>query len=134
MGQMTYALCYGVPMCESEGCDDEDLLEEYEKVKKREIKALAKKMGVSYSDAVDRIVPDCEVEGTEFVGFFVAAGASGMVGLPHLEGFRLTNWSARYKKEVDAAMVAWSMFSEWCNGQGIKAPEGQLWLIECEVA
>jgi hypothetical protein len=76
-------------------------------------------------------------ENSEIVGFFVAAGASGMDGLPRLEGpiglasaKRMKRYAASYKK----AAAAWVSFARFCSAQGVRLGRPSLYLVETEVA
>jgi hypothetical protein len=130
MGQMTFGLCYGVPGDPVE----EEKLEEYRSWMAPRIAAIQMR-GVSYWDAQNRVVPRFNSDGTLFLGFFIAVGASGMAGLPTLEGLALNTLDAikRYQKPMKAAANAWAKFADWCDGRGIHLAEPQLWLVECEV-
>ncbi len=115
MGQMTYALCYGIQDRKIKGFDAEVAIEQY-------YAARAK----------------CEIhfnaEGTPFIGIFIAAGASGMVGVPDMKAFCLLDVDKAFEKRLKTAANAWTKFSHWCAARGITLPVPQLWLIECEVA
>ena len=135
MGQMTYGLCYGIPDQKIEGFDLETTLVQYEKAKADVIARIAKT-----SDnwtAWHRVVPEWEGDSEPaFLGFFVAAGASGKNGIPFLNAFQLDalDGDKRYKKAMKNAGDGWAAFSDWCSLQGICLPEPHLWLIATEVA
>jgi hypothetical protein len=139
MGQMTYGLCYGIPLdrktLKIKGLEDsERLLEKYTAANDAKIRKLAKR--TSYWQAASQVCPHWNGEGTGFLGFFIAAGASGKDGLPYLEGFCLATLDSnkRYTKPMRAAANAWAKFSDWCEARQILLPEPHLWLVECEVA
>ncbi len=127
MGQMTYGLCYGVR--EPRIAELDAWLDDYATEAMRGVRG-------DYWEKRWRIVPRWTADGTDFLGFFIAAGASGMDGIPRLEGCHVSAIEAdkRYKKSLKAAANAWAKFDAWCEKRGISLPDPQLWLIECEVA
>lgn len=129
MGQMTYGILLGVPAPE----DDEALLEEWAEVNKTKIK----KSPLSYWEARSQIVPDFEGEGEgdiPYLGFWVAAGASGKDGVDYLEGFPLDDIASKYGKAIKAAKKRWQTFVDWAAAKGVNLPEAKLYLLETEVA
>jgi hypothetical protein len=112
MGQMTYGLIFGIPnYTEVENLDSEIIWDEYEKIDDS--------IGVNYD--------------SNFLGFYVAVGASGKDGVPYLEGFRITDPLA-YAEQIKEASDKWWKFAAWCKKKDIILPTPELWLIECEVA
>ena len=146
MGQMTYALAYGIPLEQFQKAlkkiDIEQVLSDYGHAKGKKIEALAKKLGSTLPNevraryaAVSCVVPDwnvCVVP--PFFGFFIAAGASGKDGLPFLGSFKLDDLNKRYRKSVTAAAFAWKQFSDWLSACDMDLPAASVWLIETEVA
>lgn len=117
MGQMTYGVLYGVSLDVDGDFSSEDTLEAYAKTGKEP--------------------PEWEGQSTPcFLGYFIAAGASGKDGVPKLESFRLDSLDSdkRYAKATKLAAKRWAKFADWCERHGMKVPEPHLWLIETEVA
>lgn len=137
MGQMTYALCYGVPDQEIEGFDLDDggTFDAYAESKSVEIVDLAKRLNVPERTARQLIVPTWPCEANPpFWGFLIACGASGMGEVPTLEGFCLSNVEEVHAVKIEKAKLRWVEFERWCMDSGIVLPKPEIWLIEIEVA
>lgn len=73
----------------------------------------------------------------DFLGFWIAVGASGEDGYPGLdEPFALDGFAnvKTYKPALTRARKGWSRFAKWCVTRGILLPEPQLYLVMTEVA
>jgi hypothetical protein len=138
MGQMTYAVLFGVKMMAPKHLGDErwwELRSRYEA--RRGAKGL---------------VPAVPHGDTTFdgIGFWCAVGASGEDGVPDLAGFPLDEPGAvskEHAKAIESAKKAWAEFAVWCEtshegGKGewawkmppIAFPAPRLFLVETEVA
>lgn len=139
MGQMTYGIFLGVPDFIE---NSDSVLDEWEGLNLTKIK----ESGKSYWEAKAEIVPDFEGDNPTlgaFIGFWVAAGASGKDGADSLEGFPLDDLS-RYENAIAQARKRWRTFTDWLSmkwkNEGKKqkeiAPlfEARLYLLETEVA
>lgn len=119
MGQMTFGILYGVQANPPAGAHDgwDDLLDEY----------LAES-------------PDTEWPhgGECFMGYWVAAGASGKNGVPHLAlaPFALADFAviAPYGVACKDAKKKWEVFAEWAKKKGCHFDDPKLFLLETEVA
>ena len=143
MGQMTYALMYGIEVQEGMVLRDEDsdeshgLLDLWERECAGEIKAWEKRHPrKSYRDpSGDSVyVPDHPYEGLDIIGFYVAVGASGEAGVPDLGGCALSEAKAHYAAAYKAARRRWRRFAKWCEAGGMTLPKARLYLTETEVA
>lgn len=138
MGQMTFGLFYGVQAAAVPlRVNLEWLLDDYRAAKSDAILSLAESEGCDLWTASRRLVPDWETgSDPAFLGFFVAAGASGKEGVPQLKPFRLSSIdeNEEYTQAMHSAKSAWSLFLQWCVSRGIMLPEPELWLTETEVA
>lgn len=124
MGQMTYALLYGCKMRKApKSLGDEGwwaLAEEYESDWK-------KRPAVDYNDEHE----------ANFLGFWIAAGASGKDGVPVLGSFPLDDLLSikSYKKAHERAVNAWVAFAKWAHEtKGIDLGAPRLWIVQTEVA
>ena len=141
MGQMTYALLYGIEHPEGvdlfgEGIGSGGLMREWENACKPQIDAFVArcKRHESRFGARDRYIPDSPYQSTlPLLGFYVAAGASGMTGIPYLEGFAISEVRDLYAKECKNARRRWRRFAKWCASKGITLPKARLYLTETEV-
>lgn len=117
MGQMTYGIVYGVELP-----NNGKVYDEYDALIER------------YAGG-DR--PGWEAETRQvFIGYTVAAGASGREGSPYLESFQIDalDTDKRYTKSMERAAKRWAKFADWCEKQGVTLPEPHVWLREIEVA
>jgi len=74
--------------------------------------------------------------GEEFclIGFWVAVGGSGRVGLPYLTSFALAQPYELYGDQLDVVKERWGLFTTWCAEQGHVLSEPELFLMETETA
>lgn len=138
MGQMTYAVMFGVEAKPPKHLGDErwyELCERYGRRPGAKGLVLARASG------------DSDFEG---IGFWCAVGASGKRGIPDLAGFPLDDPGGASKvhaKAIDNAKAAWMEFALWCSaphegGEGewawkmpaIELPAPRLYLVQTEVA
>ena len=82
--------------------------------------------------------PSGSYDGPETIGFWVAAGGSGIEGCPRLsEPFAICdgglNAVPEYSKALLKARTAWKKFATWAETQGIALDEPMPWLVETEV-
>ena len=138
MGQMTYAVIFGVRMEAPEHLGDErwwTLSERYE----RRSGAKGPVPDHPHGDGAD-----------SFDGFWCAVGASGRDGVPDLAGFPLDDpgsASKEHAKAIETAKKAWADFAAWCaeprkggrapyawTQPAIVFPVPRLYLVETEVA
>lgn len=119
MGQMTFGVLYGVQANPPAEAHDgwNDLMDEYPEE-----------------------APDSEwpYDGECFIGYWVAAGASGKDGVPHLAQvpFALADFAttAPYEAACKDAAEKWLVFAEWAKAQGYVFDQPRLLLLETEVA
>jgi hypothetical protein len=122
MGRMTYAVMYGCKMKQApKSLGDEGWWALAEEFPER-----ASRPAADYNDEHQ----------THFLGFWVAAGASGKQGIPTLGTFPLDDLliMPAYKKAHDRAVKAWAKFAAWAEKRGIKLDPPRLWLVQTEVA
>ncbi len=142
MGQMTYALMLcveeagAIDWCGEDG--DGGLLGEWREACADRIAAFeAKHPRKSWQDPYGRdvYVPQ-PAYGAEppVVGFYVAAGASGIAGVPDLHGFALGEAKTVYTDAYKAARRRWRRFARWAAAKGIVLPKARLHIVETEVA
>jgi len=117
MGQMTYGILYGEELSEESQLGD--LREEWEKENYKRCE---------HRGHEDTIPAYC------YIGFFVAVGASGLESLPSLEACSLLKAQDKYAAAVESAKQRWMSFAFWAISKGVPCGDGQLWLIETEVA
>lgn len=124
MGQMTYAILYGCKMKRAPKSMGDDgwytLIEEYKARR-------GPKPDVDYNDE----------HRAQFMGFWVAAGASGKDGIPTLGTMPLDGMLSigAYKKAHERAVDAWVDFAKWAHEtKSIDIGAPALWLVQTEVA
>lgn len=125
MGQMTYAVIYGVDAGEAPETLEEgwySLLEKYKS-----------------GNGPRPTTPSGDTENHDVVGFWVAVGASGKDDVPHLGmGFPLDGFLSvpGYKKSYERAKKAWNKFALWAEREGYREmfDNPKLWLVQTEVA
>lgn len=119
MGQMTFGVLYGDQANPPGEADDgwDDLLDEYPEE-----------------------APDSEWPYGDkcFIGYWVAAGASGKDGVPHLAQvpFALADFAvtAPYDVACKDAAKKWQAFAKWAKKKGCNFDKPKLFLLETEVA
>jgi hypothetical protein len=122
MGQMTHGVLYGVKQNAPKKLGDDGwyaLTDEHEP-----------ESGPTASGVHDE-------DGNEFLGFWVAVGASGKRDVPSLEAsFRLDDIGGTdaYAESLAAAKAAWPAFVKWAETHAVKLREPALWMVETEVA
>lgn len=131
MGQMTYAVLYGVPfpkMPKGKRWWGDSVEKGGEWVYEKGLEDIYK------APRGRRLRND---EGCNVLGFSVAVGASGEDGVPYLEGpISLAEFATtrRYAKAIEKAKAAWAHLATFLAEHGVKHEAPTLWLVEIEVA
>ena len=91
----------------------------------------------------ERYVPGWPPD-VDLIGFWIAAGASGLPGLPILGewqspgyipvGFSRAGVREAYPRAYRNARIRWRRFARWAEAQGVTLPRATLWLTPTEVA
>lgn len=143
MGQMTYAVLYGVKMKAPKHLGEDRWYALIERYKQRK-----------GAKGLEPAHP-CGDDDFDGIGFWCAVGASGEDGVPDLAGFPLDDFagaSKAHKRSLDKAKEAWAEFATWCSKEQsgtyargtkweqawtqppIAFPEPRLYLVQTEVA
>lgn len=141
MGQMTYAIMYGVATPDDVDLWGEDgdsgLVGQWREHCRDEIAAWDREHPrTSFRDPWPETlwVPQSPYEGLDIVGFYVAVGASGKPGIPHLEGCALADVESTHYEAYTAARARWDRFAAWATSKGVTFEAPRLYLTETEVA
>jgi hypothetical protein len=138
MGQMTYAIMYGVKeddcfrWCGEDG--DGGILCAFRAHVAPMISALENK-GAGYYGAKRRLIP-CRSSADPIVwGFAVACAGSGIGGVPELRGlpFDANAVERKYPKAHARARRRWARFARFCKTRDFAISAARLWLVEKEV-
>lgn len=142
MGQMTYALLYGIEepadidMVGEDG--DGGLLGDWKRRCQPSMnKWLAGGKGRREWDAERIYIPRRNTGADDlFYGFFVAAGASGIRNVPMLESVAISDIKNMepYAESYRSARSRWARFKNWTKGRGVTLPMARLYLVQTEVS
>ena len=142
MGQMTYAIMYGVEEDDGERWSGEDgdggIIGAFRKHCKPKIDARASKLHSAPWNVAHRFVPDYTSGDTDLraYGFWIAVGGSGERGIPDLASvaFNAASVRANYTESYARAKRRWRRFAKWCAAEGHALDKARLWLVQTEVA
>ena len=142
MGQMTYAIMYGVEEDDSERwCGDDGdggVVGAFKAQCKPMIDAAATKRGMSPWNVEHWYIPDHTHGDTDLpvYGFWIAVGASGKRGVPDLCSVAINAMAvhANYPASYVKARRRWRRFARFCASRGFELPKARLWLVQTEVA